>query len=211
MQSILFWNELSLAMKNELRIIYNNVNRRRSGSKYGGPTLTISKAELHQKKIVLSIWWDYEGVVSAGVELLPNNRTINSDVYCQQLVMLEEGIKEKRPELANCKGIVFHHDSTTPHASLGRRTKLLELGWEVMSHPLYSPDHAPSDYHLFRSLQNFLNGKNFSSVITMTSNLIWPSFLLLRIRNSISTESWSYQKDGKNRSRIEQNGRYLTD
>ena len=29
-------------------------------------------------------------------ELLPNNRTINSDVYCQQLVKLKEAIKEKR-------------------------------------------------------------------------------------------------------------------
>lgn len=29
-------------------------------------------------------------------------------------------------------------------------------------HPPYSPDHAPSDYHLFRSLQNSLNGVNLT-------------------------------------------------
>ena len=71
--------------------------------------------------------------------MLPNNRTIISDVYCQQLVKLEEAIKEKRPELANRKGIVFHHDSARPHTSLATRTKLLELGWEVMSHPHTAP------------------------------------------------------------------------
>jgi len=38
------------------------------------------------------------------------------------------------------------------------RQKLRELGWEVLMHPPYSPDIAPSDYHLFRSLQNSLNG-----------------------------------------------------
>ena len=30
--------------------------------------------------------------------------------------------------------------------------KLLELGWEVMLHPLYSSDLVPLDYHLFQSL-----------------------------------------------------------
>ena len=50
-----------------------------------------------------------------------------------------------------------------PHTSLVTRKKLLELGWEVMPHPPYSPNLAPSDYHLFRSLQNHLNGKIFDS------------------------------------------------
>ena len=128
-------------------IVYNNVNRKRSWSKHNKPAQTISKAELHQKKIMLSIWWDYKGVVY--FELLPSNRMINSDIYCLQLMKLEETIKEKRPELANRKGIVFHHDNARPHTSLATRTKLLELGWEVMSHPSYSPDLAPSDYQLF--------------------------------------------------------------
>ena len=44
------------------------------------------------------------------------------------------------------------------------RQKLLQLGWEVLIHPPYSPDIAPSDFHLFRSLQNSLNGKSFSSL-----------------------------------------------
>ena len=103
--------------------------------------MTKSKAELHQKKSMLSIWWDYKAVVY--FELLPNKRTIDSDVYCQQLVKLEEAFKEKRPELANRKGIVFHHDNAMPHTSLATRTKLLELDWEVMSHPPYNPDLAP--------------------------------------------------------------------
>ena len=117
---------------------------------------------------MLSIWWDCKGILY--FELLPNNRTINSDVYCQQLVKLEEAIKEKRPELANRKGIVFH-DNATPRTSLATLTKLLELGWEVMSHPPYSPDLAPSHYHLFRSLQNFLNGKYVSNNDDLKSHL----------------------------------------
>jgi len=41
--------------------------------------------------------------------------------------------------------------------------KLRELGWEVLMHPLYSPDIAPSDYLLFRFLQNSLNSVKLAS------------------------------------------------
>ena len=76
---------------------------------------------------------------------------------------LDKEIKEKRPELANRKVVIFHQDNARPHTSLVTRKKLLELGWEVMPHPPYSPSLAQSDYHLFRSLQNHLNGKTFDS------------------------------------------------
>jgi histone-lysine N-methyltransferase SETMAR len=39
--------------------------------------------------------------------------------------------------------------------------KIKELNCEILDHPPYSPDVAPSDYHLFRSLKNHLNNKNF--------------------------------------------------
>ena len=38
------------------------------------------------------------------------------------------------------------------------------MGWEVLPHPPYSPDIAPSDYHLFRSLQHLLNDKTFTDM-----------------------------------------------
>jgi histone-lysine N-methyltransferase SETMAR len=39
--------------------------------------------------------------------------------------------------------------------------KIKEFNWEILDHPPYSLDMAPSDYHLFRSLQNHLNNKRF--------------------------------------------------
>lgn len=110
---------------------------------------------------MLSVWWDCKGIVY--FELLPRNQTIDSNVYCRQLSKLNEEIKKKRPELANRKRIMFHHDNDRPQISLITRQKLMELNWELMPHPNYSPDLAPSDYHLFRSLQNHLNGKTFDS------------------------------------------------
>ena len=150
-------------------IVYNNVNRKRSWSKRDEPSQTTSKADIHQKKVMLSVWWDWKGVVY--FELLPRNRTIDSDVYCQQLDKLNTAINKKRPELINRKGIIFHQDNARPHTSLVTRQKLRELGWELLMHPPYSPDLAPSDYHLFRSLQNSLNGKSFANDEAVKSHL----------------------------------------
>ena len=36
-------------------------------------------------------------------------------------------------------------------------------GVEVMSHPAYSQDVAPSDYGLFRPMQHFMKGRRFKS------------------------------------------------
>ena len=111
---------------------------------------------------MLCVWWDWKGVLY--YELLPENETINSNKYCSQLDQLKEALDEKCPELINRKRIIFHQDNARPHVSLMTRQKLLQLDWEVLIHPPYSLDIAPSDFHLFRSLQNSLNGKNFSSL-----------------------------------------------
>ena len=85
---------------------------------------------------------------------------------------LNAAVKEKRPELVNRKGVIFHYDNATPHTSLTTRQKLLRLSWEVMLHPPYSPDLAPLDYYLFRSLQNSLNGKSFNDEEAVKSHLV---------------------------------------
>ncbi|GFW60081.1 histone-lysine N-methyltransferase SETMAR [Trichonephila clavipes] len=72
-------------------------------------------------------------------------------------------IGQKRPELANRSGVLFHQDNARPQTSVVTHQNLLELGWEVLMHPPYIPDLALSDYHLFLALQNFLSGKKLGS------------------------------------------------
>ena len=89
---------------------------------------------------------------------------INSNKYCSQVDPLKAALDEKRLELVNRKRIIFHQDNARLRVSLMTRQKLLQLGWEVLINLLYSPDIAPLGSHLFRSLQNSLNGKNFNSL-----------------------------------------------
>ena len=74
--------------------------------------------------------------------------------------------------MVNRKGVIFHHDNATPHTSLATRQKLSRHGWEAMKHPPYGSDLAPSDYYLFRSLQNSLNGKTFDDDEAVKSHLV---------------------------------------
>jgi len=153
----------------------------------------------------LSVWWDWKGVVY--FELLPRNQTINSDVYCQQLDKLNAAIKEKRPELINRKGFIFHQDNARPHTSLMTRQKLGQLGWEVLMHPPYSPDLAPSDYHLFRSLQNSLNGKTFGNDEAIKSHLVQ----FFADKGQKFYERGILNLPGRWQKVIEQNGNYIFD
>ena len=62
------------------------------------------------------VWWDFKGIVY--FELLPRNQTINSNVYCRQLMKLDKEVWEKRPGLATRKGVIFHQDDAKPHTCL---------------------------------------------------------------------------------------------
>ncbi|CAK9811774.1 Histone-lysine N-methyltransferase SETMAR [Anthophora quadrimaculata] len=55
------------------------------------------------------------------------------------------------------------HDNARPHTAQMTVAKLQELELELLHHPPYSPDLAPTDYHFFRNLDNFLIGKKFNS------------------------------------------------
>jgi len=55
------------------------------------------------------------------------------------------------------------HDNALARRALATRKKLAYLGFQHLDHPPYSPDLAPSDYHLFPGLKKQLKGHHFSS------------------------------------------------
>jgi len=94
---------------------YENIKRKRSWSKVDDPPQTISKPGLTKNKLLLSVWWDWKGIVH--YELLQSGETINSVLYCAQLDRLNEAIQKERPELVHRKGVVSHHDNERPHTN----------------------------------------------------------------------------------------------
>jgi len=55
------------------------------------------------------------------------------------------------------------HDNAQPHTALVTVNLLERWGWEILEHPPYSPDLAPSDFHLFPNMKKHLCAKRFKS------------------------------------------------
>lgn len=116
---------------------------------------------IHGKKTLLCIWWDHKGVLY--YELLKPGETITGDRYREQMICLNHALVEKRPEWAKKKvKPILLHDNARPHVALPVQHTIKALKWEVLPHPPYSPDLAPSDYHLFRSMASSLKGREFA-------------------------------------------------
>lgn len=143
-------------------IYYENPKRKKAWVKPGEPGPSQPKRDIHCAKVMLCIWWDMKGVVY--YELLQSGETINGDVYRRQLIRLKRAIEENRPEYVNRHNkLIFHHDNARPHIAKPVKNYLEGQNWEVLHHPPYSPDIAPSDYYLFRSMQSALSGERFDS------------------------------------------------
>ena len=111
---------------------------------------------------MLCIWWDQLGVVY--YELLKPSETIIEDQYRSQLVRLSRALKEKRPKYQERHDkVILQLDNARPHVARPAKTYLETLKWEVLHHPPYTLDVAPSDYHLFRSMAHGLAHQHFRS------------------------------------------------
>ncbi|UYV76778.1 hypothetical protein LAZ67_14001999 [Cordylochernes scorpioides] len=105
-------------------------------------------------------FWDCKGVLL--VDYLPPNTTVNAARYCEVLTKLRAAIKRKRPGLLSRK-VSLVHDNARQHAARTTQTLLVNFKWEIFTHPSYSSDLAPSDFHLFPALKLHLGGKQFAN------------------------------------------------
>jgi len=101
-------------------------------------------------KVLASIFWDQEVIL---IDYLPKGQTINAEYYSSLLVQLRDDLKEKRRGNFT-KVVLVLHDNAPDHRALATQKKLVYLGFHCLDRPPYSPDLAPSDYHLFPGLKN---------------------------------------------------------
>ena len=143
-------------------IYFKNPKRKKSWVNPGQPSTSTAKPDRFGKKTMLCVWWDQKGVVYH--ELLKPGETVNTDRYRQQMINLNHALIEKRPELARRHGkVILLHDNAPAHKAKPVQDTIKTLGWEQLPHPPYSPDLAPSDYHLFSSMGHALAEQHFDS------------------------------------------------
>ena len=79
--------------RQKMDLFHQNVKCRRQWLGKGDRPQPQPRRELHGKKVLLSIWWDRQGIIH--FELLPPNATINAQLYCQQLERLNQALRKK--------------------------------------------------------------------------------------------------------------------
>jgi hypothetical protein len=61
------------------------------------------------------------------------------------------------------QGFLLLHDNSRPHTAHLTIKTIRQLNWEVLEPLSYSPDLAPSDFHLFGALKNALRSRRFAA------------------------------------------------
>jgi histone-lysine N-methyltransferase SETMAR len=109
-------------------------------------------------KVMLTLFWDSKGPLL--VDFLPPKTTITGLYYAELLSKLRNAIKEKRRGKLS-HGVMLLHDNAPVHKAYVAHQVLSKCGFEELDHPAYSPDLAPSDFHVFKKLKSDLKGKRF--------------------------------------------------
>jgi hypothetical protein len=106
-----------------------------------------------------TVFGDRKGVIL--VDFLEQGLRINAARYVKTLLKMKARIarvwREKKQH------VLLQHDNAMPHTAFLTRECTAKFGWTVLSHPPYSPDVAPSVFHLFGPIKGGLRGKQSPS------------------------------------------------
>jgi len=110
-------------------------------------------------KFLASNFCDQDGILL--IDYLPKGKTINAEYYSSLLVQLKDILREKRRGKVT-KGVLLWHKNSPAHRALTTQKKMAYLGFQCLDHPPYSPNLAPSEYHLFPGLKKQLKSRHCS-------------------------------------------------
>ena len=96
------------------------------------------------------------------IDYLEKGETINGEYYSNELRQLREILKSKRRGKLQ-KGVLLLQDNAPVHTANIATKAAHDCGFEVLPHPPYSPDLAPSDFYLFPKLKESITGRRYSS------------------------------------------------
>ena len=112
-----------------------------------------------KKEIMVTVWWSAARLIHCS--FLNPGKTITSEKYAQQIDEMHGKLQRLQPALVNRKGPVLPHDNAWLQVTQPVIQKLNKLGYKVLPRPPHSSDLLPTNYHFFKHLNSFLQGKCF--------------------------------------------------
>jgi histone-lysine N-methyltransferase SETMAR len=143
---------------------------------------------------MVTVWWTTEGVIHHSY--LQPGQTMNAALYCEEIKIMNRKLRRMEPYLTKRKGPTLLHDNARPHSAEITKNLLMELGYDTIDHPPYSPDLFPTDYHLFFHLTVFLSKKKYT-----TSGQVkraFGTFINSRDVSFLKTVFTNYHQNDKN-------------
>ena len=113
-----------------------------------------------KKRVMVTGWWSATDLIH--YSFLNTGKTITSEKCAQQINQMHQKLPCLPLSLVNRMGPILLHN-TQLQVTQPTLQKLNKLGCEVLPHPPYSLDLLPTDYHFFKHLDIFLQGKCFHS------------------------------------------------
>ena len=107
-----------------------------------------------------TVFWDAKSVIM--LDFLPKRSTITRVYYANLLHQLRTAIREKRRGKLS-RGILLQQDTARVYTCKVAMDAVEQNGYELIPHPAYSPDLAPSDFFLFQNSKKDIRGHHFRS------------------------------------------------
>ena len=126
----------------------------------GSPRPKKFKMQPSAVKVMATVFWDANGIIM--LDFLPKRSTITGVYYANLLDQLRTAIREKRRGKLS-KGVFLQQDNARVHTCKVAMDAVEWNGYELIPHPAYSPDLAPSDFLLFPNLKKDICGLHFRS------------------------------------------------
>ena len=141
---------------------YETENKAQSRQRVGpgSPRPKKFKTQPSAGKVMATLFWDAKGVIM--LDFLPKRSTISGVYYANLLDQLRTAIHEKRRDKLS-KGVLLQQDNAGVHSCKVAMDTVERNGYELIPHPAYSPDLAPSDFFLFPNLKKDIRALHFQS------------------------------------------------
>jgi len=107
-------------------------------------------------KVMATVFWDARGIIH--IDYLLSKQTINGDYAA--LDYFNNILKKKHSHLAK-KKVLFHQNNARVHTCPASMAKFNKFRYELLPHPVYSPDLAFYNYFLYPNLKKWFRGKRF--------------------------------------------------
>ena len=126
----------------------------------GSPRPKKFKTQPSAGKVMATVFWDAKGIII--LDFLPKRSTIIGVYNANLLDQLRTTICEKRRGKLS-KGVLLQQDNARVHTCKVAMDAVERKRYELIPHPGYSPDLAPSDFFLSPNLKKYIRGLHFRS------------------------------------------------